>query len=457
MEKNLRSFYIVLLALAFGSGLSAERPPNPDRKAEYDRTADPHDFTVFMEEGGWCWFQDPRAIIHGGNLFIGSIKGSGTGDALIGVYDLEARKPLGIFVARKHFQRDDHNSPVFIRRPDGSLLATYAKHHKDKFHYSRILDSDNPLAWGEEFKHKRNSPNKKDRVTYMNLYEMTNEGLLYNFYRGIDYNPTFVTSADYGETWSEPVHFFASEGSKRNRPYLRYAGNGEDIIHLSATNAHPRSFRNNLYHAVFKDGKFYKADGTFIKDLEQDGPLLPSEAEVVYASTGPDRKPEGADSFPGAAWTSAIELDADGHPHMAYSVHNSNEDIRYRLASWDGDQWTDREIAYGGNCLYARESSYSGLVTMDPVDPTLVFISSDVDPSTGEDTGGKHEIYRAKIGPEDNISTIEWQAVTENSPVRNIRPMILREDNRRIALWQRGDFVDFTNYQLDTVGFVENT
>lgn len=124
---------------------AAERP-----SARYDRSADAHGFTVFMQEGGWCWFQDPRAIIHKGKLFLGSVRGNGTGPALVGVYDLEARKALGTVVMRDNFDRDDHNSPVFHARPDGSILAMYARHHRDTRHHYRISDPENPLQWGEE-------------------------------------------------------------------------------------------------------------------------------------------------------------------------------------------------------------------------------------------------------------------------------------------------------------------
>ena len=78
--------------------------------ASYDRAADPHGFTVFMKEGGWCWYQDPRAIIQGGHLFIGAVQGNGSGAALVGVYDLAKSRPLGIAVMRDNFMRDDHNS-----------------------------------------------------------------------------------------------------------------------------------------------------------------------------------------------------------------------------------------------------------------------------------------------------------------------------------------------------------
>ena len=88
--------------------------------------------------------------------------------------------------------------------------------------------------------------------------------------------------------------------------------------------------------------------------------------------------------------------------------------------------------------------------------PRYVFISTDVDPNTGEDRGGKHEIYRARVTKHDNVSTIEWQAVTRDSPVRNLRPVVLREDDKRVVIWNRGTFNTFVDYDLDAVGFVES-
>ena len=424
--------------------------------ASYDRGADSHEFTVFMTHGGWCWYQDPRAIVHDDKLFIGSVRGNGDGPAYVGVYDLLKQRPVGIALMNADFKRDDHNAPVFYARPDGSVLAVYALHHGDEFHRSRTSEPGEPLKWSEEVRQARKSPNPNDRVTYMNLFYLKNEATLYNFFRFIDFNPTLITSQDHGATWDEPVHFFANEVGGRHRPYPRYASNGTDTIYVSISDAHPRNFGNSLYYFEFRNGKFHKADGTVIKDLAKDGPLRPSECEQIYTGSMTQEKPEGFESVPNAAWTSDIAVDAHGHPHLGYSVYLSNVDHRYRLASWDGAKWIDREIAYAGKCLYPRESSYTGLVSLDPVDPTVVFISTDVDPATGKDTGAKHEIYRAKISATDDIRTIKWQAVTKSSPVRNIRPLILRHGDQRIVLWQRGEFRTFTNYDMDTVGFVES-
>ncbi len=423
--------------------------------ASYDRSADPHGFTIFAPDAGWCWYQDPRAIVHDGKLFVGSIKGTQGGDAIVGVYDLRAKKQLGSVVVHTGFGADDHNSPVFHARPDGSVLAVYAKHHRDLFHYSRVSDPTNPLKWSDEQLDERKSPNPSDKVTYMNLYHLKAEGTLYNFFRFIDFNPTFVTSRDHGKTWSEPVHFFKNDVGGRHRPYPRYASNGTDTIYVSMSDAHPRDFGNGIYYFEFRGGKFYKADGTLIKDLKEDGPLRPSETEQIYKGSQTKEKPEGFESVPDSAWTSSLAIDASGRPHVGYSLYLSNTDHRYRLASWDGKRWIDREIAYAGKCLYTRESSYTGLVTLDPADPSVVFISTDVNPSTGQDTGGLHEIYRAKIGPTDDIKSIQWTPVTQNSKVRNLRPILLRDGNTRVVLWERGDFRTFLNYDLDAVGFIE--
>jgi len=408
---------------------------------------------TFMQDGGWCWYQDPRAIIHDGKLFMGAVKGHDSGPALVGVYDLKKDEPLGTVLMQDDFEHDDHNSPVFYPRPDGGVLAIYAKHNTDRFHYSRISSPSDPLSWSEEIRHERNSPNPRDKVTYMNPLFLEKEITLYNFYRGIDFNPTFVTSTDHGLTWSSPVHFFKNEVGGRHRPYARYAGNGQDTVHVSITDAHPRNYGNSLYYFQFRDGKFFRADGSLIKSLK-DGPLLPSESELVFKGSGTQVKPKGYESMPFSAWTSSIAIDENGHPHIGYTQYLDNLDHRYRIASWDGEKWQDREIAFAGKHLYQRESSYTGLITLDPTDPATVFISGDVDPSTGQDLGGKHEIYTADVGLQDDIDTIQWQALTSSSESRNIRPVVAAGDGYKVVLWLSGPWNTYTDYYSKVAGIV---
>lgn len=405
---------------------------------------------VFMKDGGWCWYQDPRAIINKGKLIIGGVDGQ-FGNVNLGVFDLKSEKADGQVVLHKNLQVDDHDTPALYARPDGSILAVWAKHANEKIHYYNISSTDDYLSWQEpmEFHHDYDH---STGVTYMNLYYLENDKLLYNFFRdGLNFNPAFMTSVDHGKTWGGRSHFIANDVSGRQRPYARYAQPDENTIGISYTDAHPRQYGNSLYYAQFRDGSFYSVDGQKIKDLK-DGPLRTSDGEKIFTGSETKEKPEGFESVPNSAWTCAMGQDDMGNPHIGYSLYLTNEDHRFRIASWDGKKWNDREIAYAGRCLYYVESSYTGLMAFDPEDPEKVYISTDVNPTTGEFTGGKHEIYAAVIGANDDINSIQWEAITSGSKNRNIRPIVVAGDGYKALLWLAGPWNTFINYDVDVVG-----
>ena len=440
-------FFVILLTLVPGFTFAAQShtsaiPGQP-----------PPALTTFMRDGGWCWYQDPRAIIAHGKLIIGGVSGQ-NGDLKVSVYDLAANRDLGTVVLHPQFQVDDHNVPALYARPDGGILAVYAKHGNERIHYYRISSPDDYLQWGPEQQFVHNY-DAKPGVTYMNLYYLEQEGLLYNFFRdGPTYNPSFMTSSDHGQTWGNRTHFITDEVEGRQRPYARYLQRDANTVGITFTDAHPRNFGNSLYYADYRDGAFYRVDGTKIKDLAA-GPLTTSEAEKIYQGSGITTDGNLNLSAPNSAWTSSATVDATGYPSIGYTLYLTNDDHRYRLATWDGTRWHDREIAYAGKCLYPRESSYTGLVTLDPFDPRRVFISTDVDPSTGKDLGGTHEIYTALIGLEDDTTSITWRALTANSPHRNIRPIVATGDGYRAVLWLHGPWHTYTDYESDVVGYIE--
>ncbi len=434
-------FFIILLTLVSGFTFAAQSHASalPEQP--------PPALTTFMRDGGWCWYQDPRAIIAHGKLIIGGVSGQ-NGDLKISVYDLAASRDLGTVVLHPQFQVDDHDVPALYARPDGSILAVYAKHGNERIHYTRISSPHDYLQWGPEQQFVHNY-DAKPGVTYMNLYYLEQEGLLYNFFRdGPTYNPSFMTSSDHGQTWGNRTHFISDEVEGRQRPYARYLQRDANTVGITFTDAHPRNFGNSLYYADYRDGAFYRVDGTKIKALAA-GPLTTSEAEKIYQGSGITTDGTLHLSAPNSAWTSSATVDAAGYPHIGYDDH------RYRLASWDGTRWHDREIAFAGKCLYPRESSYTGLVTLDPSDPRRVFISTDVDPSTGKDLGGTHEIYTATIGLDDDTNSITWHALTANSPQRNIRPIVTTGDGYRAVLWLAGPWRTYTDYESDVVGYIE--
>ncbi|NMH86861.1 glycoside hydrolase family 88 protein [Flavivirga algicola] len=409
-------------------------------------------FQTFMKDGGWCWYQDPRAVINNGKLVFGGLSGQ-TGDVKLGVYDLKKDTVLGNVVLHEKFEKDDHNVPALYVRPDHSILAIWAKHAHEKKHYSSISSPSNYLEWGErkEFVHDYKA---KVGVTYMNLYHMKDEGLLYNFFRdGPSFNPSYITSPDHGITWGDRTHFIADEVNGRQRPYTKYLKKDENTVGIAFTDGHPRNYGNSLYYSEFKNGVFYNVDGTKIKMFNKE-PLKTSEAEKIYIGSETSKKPKECESVPNSAWPCIVEKDENNRPHIGYSLYVHNEDHRFRIASWNGEKWVDREIAYAGKSLYTLESSYTGLMAFDPTDVTRVYISTDVDPSTGKNTGGLHEIYTAEIGIDDDVSTIKWEPITKKSKYRNIRPILVSGEGYKVLLWLNGSWNSFFNYNTDVKGLI---
>jgi hypothetical protein len=409
-------------------------------------TIDTLQMQTFAENGGWCWFQDERAVIHNNLLVIGSLSGTGGGDVRVSSYNLDAGKNMGTVVLHAQLEQDDHDTPALFVRNDGSILAMYAQHFKtrDPNHYYRISEPDNPLHWGPEQQYNHGDGNW---ITYMNLYEIPAENTLYCFYRdGKEYQPTYIQSGDQGRTWQGGGLFISHGLERRHRPYARYTSNNRDAIQVTFTEAHPDAFDRgcSIYYAAFKNGNFYRADGSLIKSLKQDGPVTTAEADMIFRGDSLNN-----------AWTSSIELDNDEYPHIGYSVHKTPQDHRYRYAWWESYQWQDMEIAYAGARLYEQQAYYTGLITLDPSNPRIVYISSDVDPATGEKTGtGKYEIYRTVIPGNATAERPQWQAVTEASTVDNIRPVCVAGNGRTVLLWMRGRYTSFIDYDTDIVGII---
>jgi len=407
---------------------------------------------TFMKNGGWCWYQDPRVLISEKKLIIGGLDGQ-NGNALLGVYDLQNEREDSTLILHENLGADDHNVPVFYKHSDKSILAVWAKHAIEKTHYYSISDPKNYVKWSEtkKFEHEYEA---RMGVTYMNLFYIKNQEKLYNFFRdGLNFNPSFITSSNHGKTWGNRTHFISNDVKGFQRPYAKYLQIDENTIGISYTDAHPRNYGDNLYYAEFSNNNFYTVDGTFIKSLN-DGPLFSSSAEKIYTGSSSKIKSFVNESVPNSAWTCAMAKDKNNHPQIGYTLYLNDSDLRFRISSWDGKKWNDREIAYAGKCLYKAESSYTGLLTFDPEDPTNVYISPDVNPSTGKDLGGNHEIYSAKIGSKDDISTIKWQAITSNSPHRNIRPIVVSDDGNKVLLWLYGPWHTFKNYDTNVVGII---
>ncbi|MBN1124814.1 MAG: BNR-4 repeat-containing protein [Sedimentisphaerales bacterium] len=411
----------------------------------------PEDMIVFNDNGGWCWFQDERVILHKGMLIIGSVADiDGTegqardGNIEVTTYNIKNRQFLGRLVLHPHLQADDHNTPAFLVLPNGHILGMYAKHGNDKLARYRITKrAGDTSVWLPE-----KTIEREDGVTYSNLFCLSDEnhdlGRIYNFYRGENWNPNFIISDDNARSWRYGGHLFVFNG----RPYVKYTSNNMDTIHFITTEHHPRDYDTSIYHAYLRNAKIYRSDGTLIRPIEG-GPIQPDEATRIFKG---DKN--------NVAWTIDMHLDKDGSPYIAYSVQkNENpDDLRYRYARWDGKQWNDFFLAYAGTRLYETEADYSGLVALDPSNPDALYISTDADPITGKPLvsaldGKRHyEILRGTT--QDCGTTWTWTPITQDSDVDNLRP-IVPIGTPTVLLWLRGTYTSYTAFDLDVVGIIE--
>jgi hypothetical protein len=127
----------------------------------------------------------------------------------------------------------------------------------------------------------------------------------------------------------------------------------------------------------------------------------------------------------------------------------AGRDLRYHFARWDGSKWHDAEIAYAGSTLYTGEDDYAGGICLHPHDPNTVFISANINPSTGK-SPGRFEIYRGYT--RDQGATWTWTSVTQNSQVDNLRPIVPSSaGTQTLLLWLRGRYLRYISYNLEVV------
>jgi hypothetical protein len=124
-------------------------------------------------------------------------------------------------------------------------------------------------------------------------------------------------------------------------------------------------------------------------------------------------------------------------------------------ARFDGNQWKHTHLAQAGTKLYSSEQDYTGLGALDPDDPTVIYISTPFNPNTGQGNRmGKKEIWRGITC--DEGKTFDWEPITQNSSMDNIRPVVPKWDKKHTAvLWMRGTYMTAQSYRMEIAGIIE--
>lgn len=425
---------------------------------------------VLNDDGGWCWFESPGALQYNSLLIVGSVASGGYdkkryGNVELHMYDCETRT-TELVTLHEHFELDDHDGPALFARPDGRLLVLYAKHGTEAHNYSRISLSDTkPFLQFSPVEIYTPSPSTE--LTYANLFLLSSESnRVYNFFRGLhgSYKPSYLYSDDLGSTWQTGNIYINVPSTEKHRPYVRYTSNERDTIHMIYTEGHPRDYDNSVYHIFYRAGQLYQSDGTKLCSL-QDGLASPDQGTRIYHGDAQH-----------VAWIVDLVLDKNEYPVCIYSVQYNSEnlpvgqggdDIRFRYARWNGTNWQSYPFAYAGCRLYSGEDDYTGLAAIEPYDPSIVYISTNSNPLTGEplrsleDEQRHHELFVGKT--ENNGETWTWTPLTSNSKADNLRPMrpkCINKNNSnqyRSLVWLRGQYRAYTDYLQEVVARVWET
>ena len=388
-------------------------------------------YRSMSENGAWCWFSDSRAVQYDDVVYAGWV--TDTGDIVVGALDTESMQ-LQQTVVHEQLEIDDHSNPSLLIRPDGRLLVFYSKHGGKKM-YIRISEKPYDISeWGPGINPELDHP--QTGICYTNPVQLSGaNNWIYLFWRGIDWKPTFAISKDGGQSWSADRKLIKSSG---DRPYVKVVSDAKNTIHFAFTDGHPRKVeKNSIYYMVYKDGSFYTAGGSRIKDMDA-LPIRQREADVVYDG----RKTRVR------AWIWDIALDDKGFPVIVYTRLPSEQDHRYHYARWNGEYWTDHEVCLAGAWFpetpkhsIEREPHYSGGIALDHSDPDIVYLSRDV--------SGTFEIE--KWITDDNGFSWTTMPVTQNSSHDQVRPVAIRGHSDKAAvMWMHNhSYTHYTDYHSE--------
>lgn len=370
-------------------------------------------------QGAWTWFNDPRAIKVNNRILIGSQTVHGT--TLVERYDLDGNR-VGSYSLATGGVADDHNNPSFlVRNSDSKIMAFYTGHIVDNI-YQRISTSALDASAFDAAVNLDASIGLDD-YTYTNPIQLTGETNepIYMFFRpgvaGAAISPYYTKSTDDGSTWSAGVNYVAGVGGAR--PYVKQVRNGTDRIDFICTDGHPNEVTGcSVYHFYYEASKWYATDGT-----EVSLPISLASLSKVW------------DGATYESWTWDIQIDGSGNPHVLISVFVTTTDHRYRYGKWNGSSWDTYEICTAGTYLYASQPHYSGGVSFDPNDVTVVYASRE----TGD---GKHQIWRYTTAD----AGVNWSgSQLTTGGFRKFRPYIVRGQTQEPRLaYVTGVYASFT-------------
>ena len=378
-------------------------------------------------DGAWCWFNEPRAITTQGVTIAGWV--GRNGDIRVASRDLESGG-LVSNVLHPQLQVDDHANPAFHVRRDGRVTAFYSKHAGRPLYYRTTIGPADVSEWGPESALTTNAPGPYG-FTYPNPVWSPRESLLYLFWRGGTFLPTFSTSADEGESWAQAQTLIVdNEPQTAQRPYVKYR-EGDGVIHVAYTQAHPRDRQTSIFYLRYTPGVGWQRAGG--ADIGAP-PFAPRDGDRVY----------NAWEFDMRAWLHDIAVDSAGHPRLVFATFSREanyRDHRYWYARWDGERWVKKQITGAGPSIDPNgELQYSAGIVFDQENPEVVYLSR-----------RKGRFFQLERWHTHDGATWRTTPVTSNAN-NHVRPVVPRDhpDTEPLPVfYMAGPYNSFRTYETD--------
>lgn len=384
------------------------------------------DFTSATDNGAWTWYGNPVAVYHEGTYkktYMGWI--SNTGVVSVATYDHSAgtmaTHVMGSMAA------DDHSHPSLLIRPDGRLMVFFSGHDGATMNLYIATHPEDISAFDSLIK-------VAPGVTYcypnpMWLSDEGDSGRIYLFYRSLGLKPCFSTSDDWGKTWTPTKNYYTNPDSTP-KSYANYCCNGKDEIDIVIEKGHRAGYWP-LYYLKYKNGAFWKVNGTKLATMDQ-LPVINTVLDTVM-------DPQAAGCH-GSAWD--IALDNSGLPVIAYDQFKDANNHVYYYVRWTGTTWFKKALVNSGADMGA-EDGFAGGITLDHENTGNIYMSRQIN--------GLHEIDRWTTP--DGGTNWDSTAITRGSANKNTRPIVPRYHipyDKIDVVWMYGSYSAFTGTGYNT-------